>query len=179
MTREVHPPASWSRENAIRSLRDQRRETLALVDLLPARARTRPGLGGGEWSPKDLLGHLESWEHHALDALQAWARDERAPIDVALYRDGITAVNLKEVRRKARRSFPAITSSAAATHEQLCAAIEQMTDERWGAPATSRGRKPLWHRLGQLLVGAGPFGHDAAHHRSLRAFVHLHRWSAC
>ena len=167
-------PSPPTRREAIRSLREQREETLTLLDRLPARARTRPGLGGGDWSPKDLLGHLESWEQHALDALEAWARDERAPVDVAVYRDGITAVNRTEVQRKARRSFPAITESAAATHERLCAAIDVMSDERWQAPATSRGRTPLGHRLGQLLVGSGPFGHDAAHHRSLRAFVALH-----
>ena len=38
-------------------------------------------------------------------------------------------------------------------------------------PATPRGRKSLGHRMGQLLVGAGPFGHAEAHVRDLESFV--------
>jgi hypothetical protein len=160
-----------SRDDAIRILTEQRAETLALLERLPPRARTRPGLGGGAWSPKDLLGHLESWEQHALDALAAWDRNERAPIDLALRREGLTSVNRREVERKATRSYPSIVARAARTHARLLDAIGSMSDQRWHAPATSRGRKPLGHRLGQLLVGVGPFGHDQAHLPSLRAFV--------
>jgi hypothetical protein len=32
---------------------------------------------GGYWSAKDLVGHLTSWEEHALGALAAWRRGER------------------------------------------------------------------------------------------------------
>jgi hypothetical protein len=72
-----------TRTEAIGILERERRATLELIDRLPARAITTRGLGGGDWSPKDLIGHLESWEQHALDALDAWARGESAPSDVA------------------------------------------------------------------------------------------------
>ena len=159
------------RHAALARLREQREATLALIDALPARARTTPGLGGGEWSPKDLLGHLESWERHALDALEAWGRDEPAPIDRAFRTMSLHAINAREVERKARRSFRAMADGAARTHRELLEAIAAIEDEAWGRPATSRGRKPLGYRLGQILVGAGPFGHDAAHHPSLRTFA--------
>jgi hypothetical protein len=163
-----------TRREAILVLTRQRAEVLALLERLPARARTRPGLGGGDWSPKDLLGHLESWERHALDALEAWARDEPAPVDVALRRDGLTAVNAREVQRRARRPYGRVASEAAATHAALLEAIRSMPRARWVAPATSRGRAALGVRLGRLLVGAGPFGHDRAHLRDLAAFVEDH-----
>ena len=159
------------RAEAIGRLREQRTITVALVDELSPRARTTPGLGGGEWSAKDLLGHLESWERHALDALAAWDRDEPAPIDRAFRTTSLNEINRREVERKARRSFRAIAESAERTHRELIDAIDAIDDEAWGRPATSRGRKPLGHRLGQILVGAGPFGHDAAHHPSLEGFV--------
>jgi Mycothiol maleylpyruvate isomerase N-terminal domain len=155
-------------------LAEQRAATLELIAALPPRARTTPGLDGGEWSPKDLLGHLESWERHALDALDAWARDEPAPVDAAFRTTSLSELNRRQVERKARRSYPAAASSAARTHRELLDAIAALTDEQWERPATSRGRKPLGHRLGQILVGAGPFGHDAAHHKSLVAFARLH-----
>lgn len=164
-----------TRGEAIRRLRAERAEVLELIGRLPTRALTRPGLGGGEWSPKDLLGHLESWEEHALEALDAWSRDEPAPIDRALRIRGLTEVNHAEVRRKARRSAPVAIASAAATHERLVGAIGSVSERAWKAPATSRGRVPLSRRLGQILAGArDPFAHDSAHLRDLRAFVEEH-----
>lgn len=164
-----------SRREAIERLRAERVELLDLIGRLPGRALTRPGLGGGEWSPKDLLGHLESWEEHALEALEAWVHNDSAPIDRALRTQGLAAVNLTEVRRKSRRSARVTLASAAATHERLVTAIETLSDGAWRAPATSRGRVALGHRLGQILVGTrDPFAHDSAHLRDLRAFVEEH-----
>jgi hypothetical protein len=159
------------RAAAIELLREQRAVTLELLARLPTRARTTPGLDGGEWSPKDLLGHLESWERHALDALAAWARDEPAPIDRAFRTMSLHEINRREVERKARRSLRSVVDGAATTHDELLDAIAAIDDARWAAPPTSRGRKPLGHRLGQILVGAGPFGHDAAHRPSVERFV--------
>lgn len=162
------------RRRAIEILDDQRRRTLELIAAVPARVRTRPGLGGGTWSVKDLLGHLESWERHALDALAAWDRNEPAPIDVALRATSLHEVNGREVERKAGRSFRLIEASAATTHRELLDAIDAMTDERWARPATSRGRRALGRRLGQILAGAGAFGHDEAHLKDLEAFAREH-----
>ena len=159
------------RDEAIGLLREQRRTTLELIAALPIRARTTPGLGGGTWSPKDLLGHLESWERHALDALDAWSRNEPAPIDRAFRTTSLHEINAREVERKATRSFRAVAAGAERTHRELLEAIAGLTDARWERPATSRGRAPLGRRLGQILVGSGPFGHDAAHRRSLEAFA--------
>jgi len=161
-----------SRRDAVRLLDAGRREVLALLGRLPARAISRPGLGGGDWAPKDLIGHLESWEEHALAALEAWSRGAPAPIDRALRTDGLTAVNRREVERKAGRTARVALERAAATHHRLVTAIREMPKERWRSPATPRGRVPLGHRLGQILVGTrDPFCHDEAHLRDLRAFV--------
>ena len=85
-----------------------------------------------------------------------------------------TGLNDQAVGRKAAWSLPRVRRESGRTHEELIEAIASMADERWGSPATSRGRKPLGSRLGAILVGAGPFGHEAAHLRNLRTFVELH-----
>lgn len=163
------------RDEAIHILSTQRAEVLALVARLPTQARTMPGLGGGDWSPKDLLGHLESWEEHVLAALEAWSRGESAPIDAALRRDGLDTVNTREVARKARRPFSAQVASTIATRERLVTEIRDMTDERWASPPTVRAREPLGHRVGQILLGIkDPFQHDDAHLSDLRGFVEDH-----
>jgi hypothetical protein len=165
-------PPLVSRRRAIATLRADRERILALYDRLSPRAQTTPGLGGGTWSPADLLGHLESWEEHALGALDAWARDEPAPIDAAFRRLSTGAINAAEVERKAGRTGAQARRHAARTHERLLTRLGSLTDMQWRAPATSRARTPLGHRVGQILVGTrDPFRHDEAHLRDLRAFV--------
>jgi hypothetical protein len=157
-------------------LRQQRAEIDALLDRLTPADRQRPGLGGGTWSPKDLIGHLESWEEHALDAIAAWERGEPAPIDALQFSLSTSRINAQAVERKASRSYAQMRRRARATHVKLLETIEGMSERRWSSPATPRARKPLGHRIGQILVGAdGPFTHDRAHLRDLRAFVEAAR----
>src|SRR5256885_10087093 len=161
-----------TRTEAIRILERERRTTLASIQRLPARALTTGGLGGGDWSPKDLIGHLESWEQHALDALEAWARGEPAPSDVALRSAGLNALNRAEVERKSRWSAARSLKSATDTHGRLVAVILSLPDERWLAPPTRRARRPLARSIGGILGGpSGAFRHDAAHHPDLKEFV--------
>jgi hypothetical protein len=160
-----------TRREAVRVLERQRSETLALVDRLPRKAVTTPGLGGGEWSPKDLIGHLASWEEYALDALAAWERGDRAPIDALTWSVSTARINRQNVERKAAWSLPKVRREAERTFGELVAAIEAMRDARWRGPATPRGRRPLALRVGGILGGRGPFLHDESHLPSLRAFV--------
>jgi hypothetical protein len=147
-----------------------------LLDRLPKAALTTHGVGGGTWSPKDLIGHLASWEEYALDALAAWERGERAPIDDLQFTLSTSALNDQAVLRKARWSVAKVRGDADRTHDELLAAIGSMSDARWQAPTTPRGRKPLGTRLGAILIGSGgaPFAHDAAHVKSLTSFVATH-----
>jgi hypothetical protein len=161
-----------TRQQAIRLLEQQRAEIDDLLDRLAARDRERTGLGGGTWSPKDLIGHLESWEEYVLDAIAAWERGERAPIDVLAYSVSTSRINSQEVERKAGRTWAQARRSARSTRAKLIATIEGMSENQWSSPATPRARKPLGHRVGQLLVGTRePFTHDRAHVKDLRAFV--------
>ena len=166
------PSVSETREEAISILTDGDRAVRQLIAQLPADALTRPGLGGGDWSPKDLVGHLASWEEHALAALEAWDRDEGAPIDRDTYTRGTNAVNADAVAAKASLTVEEVWRDAGVAHSTLVDRIAQMPDSRWVNPATSRGRKPLGHRLGQILGGpAGGFRHAQAHLKTLTAFV--------
>jgi len=164
-----------TRRRAIRILEEGRALTLDLIEALPGSARTTTGLGGGAWSPKDLIGHLASWEEYALDALDAWDRGERAPIDALQFTVSTGRINAQNVERKATWSWAQVRRGSERTHAELLEAIRGLTDTRWRGPATERGRKPLGARLGGILGGpGGPFRHDEAHHGSLAAFVAEH-----
>lgn len=169
-------PRQPTRREAISVLEEGRARIEELLDRLPRAAMTTTGVGGGAWSPKDLIGHLASWEEHALDALAAWARGERAPIDDLWFTLSTTALNDQLVQAKASWSLARVRRDAHAVHEELVAAIRSMSDARWRAPATLRGRKPLGTRVGAILAGSGgaPFAHDAAHLKSLSSFVSAH-----
>ena len=161
-----------TRRRAIRILEQGRARTQDLIERLPRSALTTPGLGGGEWSPKDLIGHLASWEEYALDALAAWEQGERAPIDDLQFSVSTSRINTQNVERKASWSFARVLREADRTRAELVAAIESLSDARWGRPATERGRRPLAGRLGAILGGpAGPFRHEEAHHPSLARFA--------
>jgi len=165
-------PSLPSRAEALRTLREQRAEVHALLERLRPRDRTRPGVGGGDWSPKDLVSHLASWERYALDAVAAWEGGERAPIDAVLWSRSTSAINADAVAADAHLAWSQARRRAERTHERLLSMIETMSDERWTTPATPRARKPLGARIGSLLAGSrGPFTHDLAHLKDLRAFV--------
>lgn len=106
-----------SRQEAIELIRQQRVQVLALALKVPPGLRTEPLLG--DWSLKDLLGHLESWDQHILDAPAAWSRDERAPLDEAVYIVGLSQINAAEVERRSQRSFEQQLASSQETHARL------------------------------------------------------------
>ena len=165
-------PPIPTRRRAVQILDGARARTLDLIDRLPRTAVTTAGLGGGEWSPKDLLGHLTSWEEFALDALAAWDRGERAPVD-ALWRSvSMSEINRQNVEHKGAWSVSKVRRESERTIGELVTAIEVMSDARWLAPVTARGRKPLAVRLGGILgAPGGLFRHDQSHHPTLRVFV--------
>jgi hypothetical protein len=153
-------------------LAEQRAEIHELLGRLSPRDRTRAGLGGGDWSPKDLVSHLALWERFALDAVAAWERGERAPIDGELWSRSTSAINADGVREAAPLSWAQARRRADVTHEELVGLFESMSDVTWRTPATPRARRPVGMRIGQILAGSrGPFTHDLAHVKDLRAFV--------
>jgi Mycothiol maleylpyruvate isomerase N-terminal domain len=167
--------ASPTRRQALRILEQGHRSVGELLDQLSRADMTTPGLGGGEWSPKDLIGHLESWQEYALQALDAWDEGHGPTIDEALWSTSTSRVNRDAVARKARRSVPEMRRRGDQTYAVLVARIDALGDRRWRQPGTPRGRKTVGERLGSYLGGpAGPFRHAEAHLQQLRAFVERH-----
>ena len=106
-----------------------------------------------------------------LEALAAWQRGERAPIDREIYSRSIGAINGDAVHARSRHTTARVLRDWDNVHGELVRTIRTMPDARWEQPATPRGRKSLGHRMGQLLVGQEPFAHAQAHLHDLEAFV--------
>jgi hypothetical protein len=160
-----------TRQEAIEILERGHGAIHRLIRQIPPHWMARPGVGDGSWTPKDLLGHLCLWEEKVLEAMAAWDAGERAPIDRDIYASSIGAINADGVRRRSRHTLARVLRDWDNVHGELIRTIRTMPDARWENRATPRGRKSLGHRIGQLLVGPGPFEHAVAHVRDLESFV--------
>lgn len=169
------PEHIHTKAEAMKLLRESERTVRALVERLPTRAVTTRGLGGGEWPPKDLVAHLAFWEVSALEAMDAWERGHRAPIEVDLRAKGLTVVNAEGLLRMSKGSSNQVRERAAGINKDLLGRIRSMPTRRWNAPPTPRGRRPLGVRIGSILGGpGGGFMHVEAHVGDLRGFVERH-----
>jgi DinB superfamily len=161
--------------DAIRIVRTDRERTNALLASIDPAAFETPGLGGGTWSPKDLVGHLETWEENALEALDAWDRGERAPIAAHLETLGTDEFNRRAVERKATVGADEARTSAAATHTRMVERFAALSDERWTSEPIAADEATVAARLGSTLGGElGPFRHDPDHWVDLEAFAAAH-----
>src|SRR5262245_53443433 len=159
------------RGQAVRILGDEHREIGALVDRLTPERAEEGGLGGGEWSAKDLIGHLTSWEEYALAAIGAWGQGTRAPTAHALQEKGVDAINREGVEMRRGRPYERIRREFDDVHGSLLEVLEGIPDDVWGAPASRRSPTPLDEKVGGILGGpSGPFHHAADHLPDLRAF---------
>jgi DinB superfamily len=162
------------RAEAIDELRDDRARTDMLLDAIDPTAYETTGLGGGDWSPKDLIGHLETWDQHALDAIAAWQAGERPAIGVALETLGTDEVNRREVERKAALPLEEVRTSAAGTHRALLDALASVSDDWWRSHEQGEERSH-GQMLGGVLGGSrGYFRHDPDHWPDLEGFAEQH-----
>jgi hypothetical protein len=134
-------------------------------------------IGGGEWSAKDLVGHLTTWEEIALTSLEEWRRGERPAIEDTFAVAGSDALNADEVARKSVASAPELLRQFDEVHQQLAENLRGITSEEWGQRAgyaDANAETTLGSLLGGILGSeAGPFQHFSAHQRDLRAFSEL------
>jgi hypothetical protein len=169
--------ALTTRDEAIAVLEEGRTAVDHFFGRLTDEQASRPAtIGGGDWSAKDLVAHLETWEAIALQSIEEW-RDGVVPsIEEAFAKgsEGVDALNLERYEAKLALTASEVATQAAQTHRELLEEIRHMDDAEWTAKAFYETERR--QRLGQLLAGVlgaskRPFGHAFAHLPDLRAFV--------
>ena len=145
-----------------------------LAGISPDELEEPATIGGGEWSAKDLVGHLTTWEEIALATIDQWRAGERPAIEETFAGGGSDALNDDEVARKSVRSVAELLRRFDEVHEQLRAALLAVDPQEWEQGASYDTDRPD-RTLGSLLGGVlgsddGPFEHFLAHQRDLRAF---------
>jgi hypothetical protein len=138
-----------------------REELLAAVALVPAEEReTRPLVG--DWTLKDLLGHVADWEQFEAEGLQQVAAGRVPEVGAAA---DFQVWN--EVHSAARRGQPwaRVWADFRATHQVVLAALEGISEADLRRPFRGPGDEvesaSLW--------GRGFARHERAHAADLRA----------
>jgi hypothetical protein len=128
---------------------------------------TTSTIGGGEWSVKDLLGHIAFWEERALATLDDW-RAQRV-----LSPSNVEGWNADNHRQSAGQPLAAVRERASLAHDKLIAAIRSVTEANWAAAVVVGGRSlSLGERIGEITGGPkGAFDHVDAHRRDLESYV--------
>ena len=147
-----------------------------LIAGLPAEHLRTTGIGGGEWSPKDLVGHLALWHEIAVRTIGEQRRGQR-PWVVDVFGAPGPGPNDEELAKRAGWSPGHARAVYDRSFAQVLAAIEGLSDDEWSSPVDGWAMEPA--DLGGLLgVVLGkdelPFGHAFAHIPDLETFVEMY-----
>ncbi len=164
------------REEALATLRDGDDRLAALFAGLDEEAMLRRRtIGSGEWSAKDLMGHMALWEELALATIETWLRGEQARLEGGPFDGEADALNAWNEERKRDWPLERIRTEADEMHAQLLGAIERLGPDGWTYPRRfedDRAASDLGSELGGILGAAdGPFRHAFAHLPDLQAYV--------
>lgn len=97
------------------------------LESLPEAAFLETGVVG-DWSLRDLMVHITSWEEEALKAIPVILEDRRLPRYRQVY-GGIDAFNAMEQQAKAHLSLERVRADMQACHQRLLSHLTELTDE--------------------------------------------------
>ena len=166
-----------SRAEALATLAEGHAAVEALAARLDDEQLTAPKtIGGGDWSAKDLLGHLAFWEELALEALADLRAGRMPRVEPFFARgaEGVDELNAGNSERTATQPLDEVRARAAAAHAGITGAIGSMSDDEWGAKVpyeTERRETTALLLAGILGAPKRGFGHAFAHLPDLEASV--------
>jgi hypothetical protein len=175
--------AQPSQEEAISILEEGNARLRELLQSIPEPDLIREAaIGGGEWSAKDLIGHIATWEELAIRSLEEWRRGEIPWVErddgpfTGSGNEAVDAINARTVEEKRRLSLEEVRRSGDETHRRLVALIRGLSGDEWTArafyPTENNRRRSLVTLLGAILgAPRAPFGHAFAHIPDVLAFV--------
>ena len=99
---------------------------------------TQPGVIG-EWSVKDVIGHVTTWEEEALKALPLILQGRKLPRYKDLY-GGLNAFNALMTEKKRSLTLSDILKLSETTHQKLIAYISNAPEEMFATETRFRRR---------------------------------------
>jgi hypothetical protein len=124
---------------------------------------TEPGVTG-EWSVKEILAHVTTWEQEALKSLPVILEGGRLPRYSVVY-GGIDAFNALTTEQKRKLSLDEVLAEMEETHRQLIALIQR-------APETEVARETRFRRRLRLDT----YSHYPIHEAAIREWRAQKGW---
>jgi hypothetical protein len=163
-----------STDEAVDTVARGHREVHALLAGISLEELEEPAtIGGGQWSAKDLVGHLTTWEEIALATVEEWRAGEDPAILQTFAADGTDELNADEVARKSGTPCEEQLRRFDDVHRHLVEVLRSLGGAEWTQPARDERdpERTVASLLGGVLGTDGrPFDHISAHLRDLRAF---------
>jgi len=157
-----------SKADLLTALADAQAQFDAAIAGLDDAALVEPGVVG-EWSIKDLIGHVAAWEQLVIESAEQWRTGEAIPTPTWTSADEF---NARDAARKSDWTLDAVRADAAETRHRLQAVLAQITDEEWSRPVVIGDRERpggAWI-AGALNGDEGPGTHAAEHARQIHAW---------
>ncbi len=137
------------RENLLQAIQGLSEEEVTLPQMV------------GEWSVKDILGHIAYWEREMVRALECHLQGE-PPYCFEV--GDLDEWNAKQVEVRREMPLEAIMADLTTVRERLLAALNPLTDEELGQPMTFP-----WGEVGTLSrMGEMCFEHGREHGQGIR-----------
>jgi uncharacterized protein (TIGR03083 family) len=115
------------RERTLARLDAEWRAFLDAVDSVPTADLTEPGVVG-DWTVRDLLVHVSSWEGEFLKALPLVLDGRRPPAYSTVY-GGIDAFNKLTQEQNRGRTLDEVRADLEATHNRLLESLAPLPDD--------------------------------------------------
>lgn len=125
--------ATARRQMLAGQLHDARERLLASFAGLTEDEMMQPGVAG-EWSVRDLLAHLASWDRETTATYRGMLRGERLPF-LDLDEEGIQAFNDKHYAQWKENSIDQSVSELQAAREEMLALLRNVDNSVLFAPA--------------------------------------------
>ena len=149
------PPERRPAERVVRTLDAAWAALLESYAGLPDAALLEPGVAG-DWSVKDVLAHVNTWQEEALQQLPVIAAGGTPPRYGSTY-GGIDAFNARMAERKRGMSLAEVRRRLDETHRRLIALIRSVPEHHLTGETRFRRRLRL-----------DTYGHYRLHERGIR-----------
>jgi hypothetical protein len=157
-----------SREQALESIRRGWEALDATLAQVPEAWMVQPGVED-EWSVKDILAHITTWEERMLRWIQA-ARQGEAPELPApgMGWDDVDRLNAQTYAANRERPLDEVLVAYRALHRQALAAVESLGEAELLDPQRFPwlNGMPMWH-----LVAANTWWHYREHGQAIQDWI--------
>ncbi len=117
-----------SRAKILNALRRSRRALEDALASVPEDRTDEPGVVV-DWSVRDLIGHVTTWEQVVIDALRRFLTDRDAEAVVTWANvDNVDGLNARESRRKRDLSLVQLREEFSESHAQLVALLSEFPE---------------------------------------------------